>query len=108
LIPILSKSIFYLTWTLQSYEIYKYKNLFVTYKGGNNHRDAHFYANRHMPKPAVHHPAPAAKHTAPAPAPHHGKPEVARKDKGHNTPNRQIALNTNGGHSRSGHFGGHR
>jgi hypothetical protein len=93
----LSKSIFYLTWTLQSYEIYKYKNLFVTYKGGNNHRDVRFYADRKVTKPAVHH--------APAPAPHHAKAPV-KVDKRHGISNHTLASNTpRHGHSNAGHFG---
>jgi hypothetical protein len=118
LIPILSKSIFYLTWTLQSYEIYKYKNLFVTYKGGNNHKHDRFYADRHVNKPAVHHNAPAAHHrsamplgssknapvahrNAPAPAPHNGKPAAAHNDR--KGADRHMAMNTNRGNG--GHFG---
>ena len=29
--------------------------VFVTYKGGNNHKSDRFYADRHVTKPAVHH-----------------------------------------------------
>jgi hypothetical protein len=121
LIPILSKNIFYLIWTLQSYEIYKYKNLFVTYKGGNNHKHDRFYADRHVnkPAPAAHHGTPmahgnkpAAHH--PAPAPHHDKPAVhnnkpAEHNKAmRNAPSRQMAQATNTNRSGSGHFGGRR
>ena len=55
--------------------------MFVTYRGGNSHRDPRFYADRHMPKPAMHHNAPAVHRHAPAPAPHHGKPAVAHNDR---------------------------
>ena len=92
--------------------------VFVTYRGGNNHKPAHFYADRHMPKPAVHHnaptahrPAPAvhhnapvAHHNAPAPAPHNGKPAVAHNDR--HGADRHMAMNTN--RNNGGHFGGRR
>ena len=76
--------------------------VYVTYKGGNSHRDPRFYADRHMPKPAVNHPAPAVHHNAPAP--HNGKPAVAHNDR--KGADRHMAMNTNRGNS--GHFGGHR
>ncbi len=96
--------------------------MFVTYRGGNNHKPAHFYAERHAPKPAVHHKAPAVHHKAPAvnhkapavhheaqsahrhataPAPHNGKPAVANNDR-HGS-DRHMAQNTN--RSNGGHFG---
>ena len=92
--------------------------VFVTYRGGNNHKPAHFYADRHMPKPAVHHRsamplgssknapavhqnAPAAHHNAPAPAPHNGKHGVVHNDR-HGS-DRHMAQNTNRGNG--GHFG---
>ncbi len=40
--------------------------VFVTYKGGNNHKAAHFYADRHVPKPAVHHNTPVVHVNKPA------------------------------------------
>ena len=76
--------------------------VYVTYKGGNSHRDSRFYADRHMPKPAVNHPAPAVHHNAPAP--HNGKPAAAHNDR--KGADRHIAMNN--GHSNRGHFGGHR
>ena len=67
--------------------------VFVTYKGGNNHRDVRFYADRKVTKPAVHH--------APAPAPHHAKAPV-KVDKRHGISNHTLASNTpRHGHSRS-------
>ena len=59
--------------------------VFVTYKGGNNHRDVRFYADRKMTKPVVHH--------APAPAPHHPKAPV-KVDKRHGITNHTLANNT--------------
>ena len=74
--------------------------VFVTYKGGNNHRDVRFYADRKVTKPAVHH--------APAPAPHHAKAPV-KVDKRHGISNHTLANNTpRHGHSNAGHFGGRR
>ena len=67
--------------------------VFVTYKGGNNHRDVRFYADRKVTKPAVHH--------ASAPAPHHPKAPV-KVDKRHGISNHTLASNTpRHGHSRS-------
>ena len=98
-------------WTFAVYSHYDrgrffnaHPKVFVTYRGGNNHRDPRFYAGRHMPKPAVHHPAPAVHHKAPAPAPHHGKPAVAHHDR--HGADRHMAMNN--GHSNRGHFGGRR
>ena len=98
-------------WTFAVYSHYDrgrffnaHPKVFVTYRGGNNHRDPRFYAGRHMPKPAVHHPAPAVHHKAPAPAPHHGKPAVAHHDR--HGADRHMAMNN--GHSDRGHFGGRR
>ncbi len=39
--------------------------VFVTYIGGNNHRDARFYADRPIDKPGVHHGNPVAHHPKP-------------------------------------------
>jgi hypothetical protein len=110
LIPILSKSIFYLTWTLQSYEIYKYKNLFVSYRGGHNRVHGSHYA--HMHKPA---PAPAMGHHRSAEgrlpgknAPMHDKVHNMGNHNAHKAPNREVAMNTRSNHGGSGHFGGHR
>jgi hypothetical protein len=105
-------------WTFAVYSHYDrgrffnaHPKVFVTYKGGNSHRDPHFYANRHMPKPAVHHPAPAAHHKAtashhdaPASAPHNDKHGVAKNDR----KGTDCHMAMNNGHSNGGHFGGHR
>jgi len=105
-------------WTFAVYSHYDrghfynaHPKVFVTYRGGNNHKPAHFYADRHMPKPAVHHPAPAvnhkapvAHHNAPTPAPHNGKHGVSHNDR-HGS-DRHMAMNTNRGNG--GHFGGRR
>ena len=93
--------------------------VFVTYKGGNNHKAAHFYADRHVPKPNVHHNTPVVHINKPAVhnnKPMGGNPKPAVRndnrnwhsnghasignDKGHGAPNRQIAQHTNrgGGH----------
>lgn len=44
--------------------------VFVTYLGGNNRKAAHFYADRHMPRPAMHHKGAVAYHK---PTPLHDK-----------------------------------
>ena len=127
------------SWTFAVYAHYDrghfynaHPKVFVTYRGGNNHKSAHFYADRHVkkPAPAVYHNAPTAHHNAPAKntsknghsnanvnigrGHNAGRSSSARlypeglKNSTHNTPNRQIAQNTNGNHSGSGHFGGRR
>ena len=113
-------------WTFAVYSHYNrghfyhaHPKVFVTYKGGNNHKHDRFYADRHLnkPAPAGHHSTPMAHHNDKpavhhnAPAPHHNKPAVhndkpaVRHD---SKPNRQIAQNVNGARSNSGHFGGRR
>ena len=97
--------------------------VFVTYKGGNSHKHDRFYADRHVNKPAVHHNAPTAHGNKPVA---HNNDNKTWRNNGHsnvnvnngrghnagygnhNTPNRQIAQNTSGHHSGSGHFGGRR
>ena len=88
-------------WTFAVYSHYgrghffnAHPKVFVTYRGGNSHRDPRFYAGRHMPKPAVH-------HKAPVPAPHNGKSAVAHNDR-HGS-DRHMAMNTSRGNG--GHFG---
>ena len=88
-------------WTFAVYAHYDrgrffnaHPKVFVTYKGGNSHRDPRFYADRHMPKPAVHHPAPPVHHKAPAPTPHHGKPAPVNVGKRHGITNHTLASNT--------------
>ena len=95
-------------WTFAVYSHYDrgrffnaHPKVFVTYKGGNSHRDPRFYADRHMPKPAGHHSAPAVHHKVPVPSPHNGKPAVAHNDR-HGS-DRHMAMNTSRGNG--GHFG---
>ena len=90
-------------WTFAVYSHYDrghfyhaHPKVFVTYKGGNSHRNPRFYADRHIAKPNVHHRTPMAHHN--------DKPAVRHDSK----PNRQIAQNTNGTRSTSGHFGARR
>jgi hypothetical protein len=97
----------------------------VTYKGGNSHKHDRFYADHHVnkPAPAVHHNTPTALGNKPVA--HHNDNKTWRNNGhsnanvnngrghnagngNHNTPNRQIAQNTSGHHSGSGHFGGRR
>ena len=87
--------------------------VFVTYKGGNNHKADRFYADRHMNKPSVHHNAPMAHHDKPAV--HNNnvnrhktmvssvRPNVSN-GRSHNTTNRAIAQNSHSNRSGSGHF----
>ena len=108
-------------WTFAVYSHYDrghfynaHPKVFVTYKGGNNHKHDRFYADRHMRsasplgssknKPAVNHKAPAAHHNAPASAPHNDKHGVAKNDR--KGADRHMAMNTN--RSNGGHFGGRR
>ena len=99
--------------------------VFVTYKGGNSHKHDRFYADRHVnkPAPAVHHNTPTAHGNKPVA---HNNDNKTWRNNGHsnanvnngrghnagngnhNTSNRQIAQNTSGHHSGSGHFGGRR
>ena len=99
--------------------------VFVTYKGGNSHKHDRFYADRHVnkPAPAVHHNTPTAHGNKPVA---HNNDNKTWRNNGHsnanvnagrghnagngnhNTPNRQIAQNTNAHHSGSSHFGGRR
>ena len=60
-------------WTFAVYAHYNrghfynaHPKVFVTYKGGNSHRDPRFYADRHMPKPAAHHHSSCASCTCSA------------------------------------------
>ena len=87
-------------WTFAVYAHYNrghfynaHPKVFVSYKGGNNRRDVHFYADRKVTKPVVHH--------APAPAPHHPKAPV-EVDKRRGITNHTLASNKpRHGHSRS-------
>ena len=107
-------------WTFNVYTHYTNRShfykarpkVYVTYKGGNNHKHATHYADRGLNKPPVHHGNTTA---------HNNKPAVHNDNKtwrntnatgghGHNTSNRQIAQNThtNRNNNGSGHFGGRR
>ena len=92
------------SWTFAVYSHYNrghfynaHPKVFVTYRGGNNHKHDRFYADRHMSKPAVH-------HKAPAPAPHNGKHDMAHNDR--RGSDRHMAMNTSRGNG--GHFSGRR
>ena len=98
-------------WTFAVYSHYDrghfyhaHPKVFVTYKGGNSHRNPRFYADRHIAKPNVHHRTPMAHHNDKPAVRHDSKPAVRHDSK----PNRQIAQNTNGTRSTSGHFGARR
>ena len=120
------------SWTFAVYSHYNrgrffnaHPKVFVTYKGGNSHKHDRFYADRHVnkPAPAVHHNTPTAHGNKPVA---HNNDNKTWRNNGHsnanvnngrghnagngnhNTPNRQIAQNTSGHHSGSGHFGGRR
>ena len=102
------------SWTFAVYSHYNrghfYKDrpkVYVSYRGGNNHKHATHYADRKVNKPTVHHGNTTA-HDKPAV---HNDNRTWRNTNGHgnNTSNRQIAQNTHTNRSYgSGHFGGHR
>ena len=94
-------------WTFNVYNHYTNRShfykarptVFVSYRGGNNHKPATHYADRGLNKPNV----------------HHGKPAIHNDNKtwrntnatgghSHNTSNRQVAQNNSRGNG-SGHFG---
>ncbi len=96
------------SWTFAVYSHYDrghfYKarpKVFVTYKGGNNHKSVTHYADRKVNKSTVHHTKTAV----------HNDNKTWRNTNetgghGHNTSNRQIAQNTNSNRNNgSGHFG---
>ena len=106
-------------WTFNIYSHYTNRShfynarptVFISYKGGNNRKADHFYADRHVAKPAP--KAPVARH-APAPAAKpnnnttwrntgNNRPNVASRANGQSNANRQIAQNTSNG-SRNSHF----
>ena len=106
-------------WTFAVYSHYDrghfynaHPKVFVTYRGGNNHKHDRFYADRHVnkPVPAVHHDTPKTAHFD-KPAVHNNKPAVhnnaVRHDNGHSNANRHIAQATNNRNG-SGHFSGRR
>ena len=107
-------------WTFAVYSHYNrghfynaHPKVFVTYKGGNNHRDVRFYADRHMPKPVVHHNVP----NNPKPTVHnnnknwhsngHSNVKV-NNGKGNGTSSRHIAQVTSPNRSNPSHIGGRR
>ena len=97
--------------------------VFVTYKGGNSHKHDRFYADRHVRSASPlgssknktsRVPSVASDYRSSGRNNGHSNANV-NNDRGHNagngnhnTPNRQIAQNTNAHHSGSGHFGGRR
>ncbi|MBO4486158.1 MAG: hypothetical protein J5734_03355 [Prevotella sp.] len=115
------------SWTFSIYSHYDrsrffnaHPKVFVTYKGGNSKRDAHFYADRKVTKPSVNHNNPKT---------HNNKPAVKNDNKtwrnngnhngSNNSSNRQVtqrstqnngllAKNTKTNGNGSGHFGGRR
>ena len=103
----------------ESYQLYKNKNLFVSYRGGHNRVHGSHYAHMHKPAPAMGHHRSAEGRLPGKNAPMPDKSARVMHDKGHNmgnhnnahkAPNREIAQNTHGhnNHSGSGHFGGRR
>jgi len=106
-------------WTFAVYSHYKkghfYNDrpkVFVTYKGGNNHRDVRYYADRKVTKPIVHHNTPMANHKTAVrseskPVRNIGGHSNANvnSEKGIGTPNRHIAQATTGNRSNGSHFG---
>ena len=105
----------YVHYTNRSHFYKARPTVFISYKGGNNRKADHFYADRHVAKPA-----PKAPVVKPAPAPAakpnnnatwrntgNARPNVTSRDNGHSNANRQIAQNTSNG-SRNSHFGGRR
>ena len=100
------------SWTFAVYSHYDrghfynaHPKVFVTYRGGNNHKHDRFYADRHVNKlaPAVHHDTPKTAHFD-KPAVHNN---AVRHDNGHSNANRHIAQATNNRNG-SGHFSGRR
>ncbi|MBP5338530.1 MAG: hypothetical protein J6Z14_04395 [Prevotella sp.] len=103
-------------WTFNVYTHYTNRNKFykarptvyVSYKGGNNHKPATHYADRGLNKPSVHHGNTTAHNDNPA---DHNDNKTWRNTSGHgnNASNRQIAQNTHTNrNSSSGHFGSRR
>ena len=90
------------TWTFNVYSHYTNRShfykarptVYVSYKGGNNRKADHFYADRHVAKPAAKAaPAPVAK---PAMANRTTKTTASRSvNTGSISNNRQMAQNTN-------------
>ena len=95
----------YTHYTNRSHFYKAHPKVYVSYKGGNNHKHATHYADRGLNKPTVHHGNTTA---------HKNKPSDNRtwrntSGRGNNTSNRQVAQNTHTNRSNgSGHFGGRR
>jgi len=86
--------------------------VFISYKGGNNRKTGHFYADRRVVKPAPKAPAarPAGNSSTwsvtNAGNAHHSSTSVSTN--GHSNGNRQMAMNTNRSGNGNSHFGGRR
>jgi hypothetical protein len=101
-------------WTFNVYSHYTNRShfykarpkVYVTYRGGNNHKHATHYAGRGLNKPTVHHGNTPAHNNKPAV---HNDNRTWRNtnDRGNNTSNHHIAQNTHTNRNNgSGHFGG--
>jgi len=86
--------------------------VFISYKGGNNRKAGHFYADRRVAKPAPKAPTarPASNgstwRVTNAGNAHRYSTSVSTN--GHSNGNRQMAMNTNRNGSGNSHFGGRR
>ena len=94
------------SWTFAVYSHYKrghfYKahpKVFVTYKGGNNRRDARFYADRKVTKPAVRNDNKAWRNAG-----GNSKMKV-NNGRGNSAPTRHIAQASTSNRNNTGHFG---
>lgn len=85
---------------------------FASYRGGNNHRDSRFYADRHIDKPLRHHNGPTAHHSGTwRNTSHPGNATVVvnvDNGKGHHAHDRHIAGKSDGKGKTSGRFGASR
>ena len=99
--------------------------VFISYKGGNNRKAGHFYADRRVVKPAPKAPAarPASRSSSARLLPEGRKNgstwrvtntgnayrnSTSVRTNGHNNGNRQMAMNTNRNGNGNSHFGGRR
>ena len=86
--------------------------MFISYKGGNNRKAAHFYADRRVAKPAPKAPAARLSHNSStwrvtnAGNAHRNATTVSTN--GHSNGNRQMTMNTNRNGNGKSHFGGRR
>ena len=103
-------------WTFAVYSHYKKGHfyngrptVYISYKGGNNHKSDRFYADRNVNKPSVSHSSnkPSVKTDNKT---WRGNGSASVGSRNHGTPGgRQIAKNSNSSsRSGSGHFGGRR